>query len=180
MKKLKQLDDAQAEKCLEEFSGVIYQVMTQLRLSFYTADADEFIQQGSIALLHALIAFGENPYIGESRYKFVAFAKTRIRWKFLDILRQENKKKMRESHLDSSYENVADTQTTGYEYIAAERVLALRHHLTNEEWRYIHAVVFEGISSSAFAKREGIHRSTVYKRRAKLAEKLKPLIAKWD
>lgn len=179
MKSFKGISNGEADKCIEEFAGVIYRVMKELNLPIMTSDGDEFIQIGYITLLHAYIAFGEDPFEGQARYRFIAYAKTRIRWKFMDVLRKNNKVNSNEAFLDDSRENIED-ESNIYDFSDIERILSLKQFLTEDEWIYVKAVAFEGLTPTELAKRDGIHRQTIYKRRDRVANKVKEIVADWQ
>lgn len=179
MKSFNGITNGEADKCIEEFTGIIYRVMKELNLPIKTSDGDEFIQIGYITLLHAYIAFGEDPFEGQARFRFIAYAKTRIRWKFMDVLRKKTKVSSKEVFLDDSRENV-ENESYLYDFSDIERILSLKPSLTEGEWVYVKAVAFEGLTPTELAKREGVHRQTIYKRRDRVANKIKEIVAGWE
>lgn len=158
----------------EQYEGVVFGVLKRMSIHGLHPDYEEFAQIGRMGLVRAYEEFAEDPAFEEHQGSFVSYAFTKIRWAILDEIRRKTRQREREQVWDESYDaTIADEAGDFSKSILEDEWLKSILHLLNaEEKRLVIDLCIYRLTMTEIAKKEGVSRKTIYKRRKNVQSKL--------
>lgn len=178
MKTKRQLVPEMEERFFDQYGGVVYGAIKRLGIRRAHPDFEDYVQEGLLALDKAYETFPKELETEEDWVPFGGFAYRKVRWRIVDELRRKKKQTDREAELPEAFEALipnADAELES-DLIEREGMLDVLHLLNEEEQLYVLDVVVRGKTPTQMAETHGVSRKTIYKRRKRIAEKLRGLL----
>lgn len=182
MKTTRYLTPEMEEKFFGQYSGVVYGAIKQLGIRRVHPDFEDYVQEGLLALVKAYETFPSKLEKEEDWEPFGGYAYRKVRWRIVDELRRKKKQADREAELPEAFDTLIPDPDSVLEtdLIEKEAMLDVLHQLNAEEQLYVLDVVVRGKTPTQMAEDHGVSRKTIYKRRKRIAEKLRGLLVETE
>ena len=157
-----------------QYEGVVFGVLKRLSIHPTNPDYEEYVQTGRLRLVEAYEEFQENPWKEEHINAFVSYAFTKIRWGILDHLRQNVRIQQREQEWDDSFNHTLSFKKDEFvdQVLEKEWFTQVLSLLNPSEKRLVVYLCNHQLTITAIARKEGVSRKTIYKRRNQIKQKL--------
>lgn len=151
------------EQLHQHYQKLLHYILHRYHLSSRNEQYDDLYQELYLQLVAVAQQFDGDPLT--DRYRFTAYAKTRLCWWMNDYFKQQRP--------PAVLLQVKDEPSTYMDTHQAEQFMNMAQSLlSEEEYEFLLYVLEEGISASEKAERLGISRKTYYQRKQKLTKKL--------
>lgn len=165
---------------LDEFKPLIYKTLNTLNISQHHPDYEDFFQEFQIQLLKILHKFqSDSTDLDEINCKFIAYAGQGLYWHGLALLRKKSQQPFQPIGTDQiewlAHSDITEAgqleSTVGIE----EFFDAAKKRLSEKEYLFMMQLIEGKYTMQVIADAYGVSRTTVYKWKEKIQEKLQDL-----
>ncbi|AXY26224.1 hypothetical protein CL176_09555 [Suicoccus acidiformans] len=167
-------------RLIQQFDDLIYRVMHDLQVDDRHLFYDDLTQELRLRLIDIAKQFEGNPFKGEDRYRFTAYARKGLRWYLLDRLRSyQCRQAISQEDLDRKEATLLASSTYSPDQASQANLIAffeeVKRRLNPEDTLLFWLLFDDSYTMSEIAELLGISRPTLYARKRNLQATLEDL-----